>query len=99
MYCNTTNCVKTMVCSVAINSLEITLILQPARSDVKVSPARTHGNRLKFLCSFFFVTFSPGHVHKKLSSDRLLVSYGCQKYEHSTTDRRTMRYKQTQLTN
>jgi len=29
---------NTMVWSVAINSLEITLILQPARSDVKIGP-------------------------------------------------------------
>jgi len=29
-----------MVCGVAINSLEMTLILQPARSDVKIGPAR-----------------------------------------------------------
>jgi len=40
MYCNITNCVKTMVCNIAINYLEITLILQPARSDVKIGPAR-----------------------------------------------------------
>jgi len=26
MFCNTTNCVKTIVCGVTINSLEITLI-------------------------------------------------------------------------
>jgi len=30
--------VKTMVCDVAINSLDITLILQPACSDVKIGP-------------------------------------------------------------
>jgi len=35
---------KTMVCGVAINSLIITLILQPARSDVEIGLARTHGN-------------------------------------------------------
>jgi len=35
-----------MVCGVAINYLEITLILQPARIDVKIGPARAHGNRL-----------------------------------------------------
>jgi len=39
--------VKTMVCGVAINSLELKLILQPARSDVKIGPACAHGNRLK----------------------------------------------------
>jgi len=50
MYRNNTNCVKTMfcfvamyvktmVCGVAINSLEITLISQPAYSDVKIGPA------------------------------------------------------------
>jgi len=53
MYYNTTNCVKimacgiatldvkTMVCGVAIKSLEITLILQPARSDVKIGSTRS----------------------------------------------------------
>jgi len=40
------NYAKTMVCNVAINSLEITLILQPARSDVKIGPNRAHGSRL-----------------------------------------------------
>jgi len=30
-----------------INFLEITLLLQPARSDVKIGPAHAHGNRLK----------------------------------------------------
>jgi len=35
-----------MVCGVAINSLEITLILQPIRSNVKICPDRAHGNRL-----------------------------------------------------
>jgi len=47
MYFNTTNCVKvivcdaamlyviTMVCGVAINPLEISLILQPAYGDVR----------------------------------------------------------------
>jgi len=30
-----------MVCGVTISSLEITLILQPARSDVKIGPVRT----------------------------------------------------------
>jgi len=39
-------CVKTRVCSVAIN-WDITLILQPARSDAKISLARAHENRLK----------------------------------------------------
>jgi len=38
--------VKTMVCSVAINFLEIILILQPARSDAKIGPGRVHGNGL-----------------------------------------------------
>jgi len=32
--------VKTMICGVVINSLEVTLILQPAHSDVKISPFR-----------------------------------------------------------
>jgi len=40
---------KTMICGVAINSLEITLILQQARSDVKIGPDRAHGNRLNFI--------------------------------------------------
>jgi len=44
MYCNATYCIKTMVCCVEINSLEITLILQLALSDVKIGPARAHGN-------------------------------------------------------
>jgi len=35
-----------MICSVVINSLEITLILQLARNDVKIGPARARGNRL-----------------------------------------------------
>jgi len=36
-----------MVCSVAnINFLEITLILQAARNNVKTGPARAHENRL-----------------------------------------------------
>jgi len=30
-----------------VNSLQITLILQPVRSDVKVGPALAHENRLK----------------------------------------------------
>jgi len=38
--------VKTMVCGFAINSLEINLILQPARSDIKSGPALAYGNRL-----------------------------------------------------
>jgi len=33
---------KTMVCGVAINSLKLTLNLQPARSDIKIGPARAH---------------------------------------------------------
>jgi len=36
---------KTLVCGVAINSLEITLILQPARSDIKIGPDSAHGKR------------------------------------------------------
>jgi len=35
-----------MICCVATNSLKITLILQPARSDVKIGRYRAHGNRL-----------------------------------------------------
>jgi len=31
----------------AANSLKITLILQPAHSDVKIGPARAHANRLR----------------------------------------------------
>jgi len=46
MYCNTTICVKSMVCDVAINTLDITLILQLGRSDVKIGLDRAHGNRL-----------------------------------------------------
>jgi len=58
MYFNTKNCVKAMICDVAmlyvktmvcgfeINSLEITFISNPARSDVKISLAHAHGNRL-----------------------------------------------------
>jgi len=60
MYCNTTNCVKTMICSVvsnyaktmvcgvAINSLEITLLLrfEIGRSVVIIGPYSAHGNRL-----------------------------------------------------
>jgi len=42
MYYDTTNCVKTIVCGVAINYLEITLILQPAGSDVKIGLDRAH---------------------------------------------------------
>jgi len=39
-------CVKKIVCEVAINSLKITLILQPARNEVNIGPVRVHGNRL-----------------------------------------------------
>jgi len=51
MYCNATNCVKTIVYvvamlhvksmffGVAINFRKITVILQPARNDVKIGPA------------------------------------------------------------
>jgi len=38
--------VQTMVYSVAINSMEITLISKSARSNVKIGPARALGNRL-----------------------------------------------------
>jgi len=38
IYCNTTNSLKTIICGAAINSLEITLILKPTRSDVKIGP-------------------------------------------------------------
>jgi len=41
--------VKTTVCGLAINSMKISLILQPAGSDVKIGPARVHGNRLLLL--------------------------------------------------
>jgi len=34
--------IKTMVCGVAINSLNITLILQPARRDIKIGPVCMH---------------------------------------------------------
>jgi len=37
-----------MVHGVAINFLKITLILQPARSDVKIGPARAHENTRVF---------------------------------------------------
>jgi len=40
------NYAKTIGCVVAINSWKITLILQPARSDVKIGLVRAHGNRL-----------------------------------------------------
>jgi len=51
MYCNNASCVKTIVCDVAINSLEINLIFQPAHSDVKVGPARAHDKRLMYCTS------------------------------------------------
>jgi len=65
MFCNTTYCikqwsvgvamlfVKTMVCGVATNSLEITLILQPALMTSKsVRPVHTEiGYLLKYLCT------------------------------------------------
>jgi len=51
MYCKTSNCVKTMVCGVAINSLKIILILQPACGDVKIGMVRAHENRLKAYCA------------------------------------------------
>jgi len=38
--------VNMMVCGVVINSLEITLILQPAYSVVKVGVARAHENTI-----------------------------------------------------
>jgi len=51
MYCNTTNCMKTMACDAAvlygktilygatINPSKMTLALQPTPSDVKIDPA------------------------------------------------------------
>jgi len=50
LHCNATNhdCFYT-ICGVvihAVNFLEITLILLPARSDVKIGPTHAHGNRL-----------------------------------------------------
>jgi len=38
--------VKTIVCGVAISFVEITLILQPTRSDVTIGLVHAHGNRL-----------------------------------------------------
>jgi len=38
--------ITTMIYGVSTNSLEISLILQPTRSDVKIDPGRVHGNRL-----------------------------------------------------
>jgi len=40
-----------MARSVAINSLEIKLILQPTRCDVKIGPDRTDENKLIEYCS------------------------------------------------
>jgi len=39
--------VKMMVCSVARNSFEVTLILQLACSNVKIGLACAHGNKAK----------------------------------------------------
>jgi len=52
-YYNATNYVETVVRGVAINSLEIILFLQPARSDVKIGLTRAHGNRR--LASIIFI--------------------------------------------
>jgi len=43
---------------VTVSSPEITLILQPACSDVKISPARAHGNRLKVDLNLYFFSFN-----------------------------------------
>jgi len=47
--------VKTIICGVAINSLEITLILQPACSDVKINLVRARENMLIVTKSVRFV--------------------------------------------
>jgi len=54
VYCNTTDhCFYTIWFAIhTINSLEITLILRPPRSDVKVGPNRAHGNRLFKIWAF-----------------------------------------------
>jgi len=54
-----------MVCGVAINSLEITLILQPGRSDVIIGPDRAHGNRL-------YVNSRTSHVNTEQYKNNLL---------------------------
>jgi len=59
MYCNTTNRVKTMVCCAAINSLEITLILQPARSDVKIGLFSARENQRCAESDFFHFYSAP----------------------------------------
>jgi len=46
MVCESVVLQYTMVCGVAINSLEITSTVQPARNDVKIGPGRAHGNTL-----------------------------------------------------
>jgi len=51
--------VKTMVCGVAINSLEITIILQPACNDVKIGLYRAHGTRLTEKRVFVTVLHKP----------------------------------------
>jgi len=46
MVCGVAMFYNTNVCGVVINSLEITLILQPALSDVIIGPTGAHGNKL-----------------------------------------------------
>jgi len=51
-----------MVCGAAINSLELTLILQPAHSDVKIGPGRAHGKILQVAGYLLFENTSLGFV-------------------------------------
>jgi len=67
--------VKTMVCGVAIDSLEITLILQPAHSDVKIDPFSVLFRYL--FCIFIFRAFS------SLTVGILLVMEGLSAFLHA----------------
>jgi len=70
-----------------VNSLEITLILQPTWRDVKIGPARSHGNRLKVIftviksCCRLLTTSHELQARARLSRptvDTLLFRTECQ---------------------
>jgi len=66
-----------MVCGDAINSLEITLILQPARIDVKIGPTRTHYVDLVFTWTFensAGIIFTPLYTCRVMTIVKVLIS-------------------------
>jgi len=66
-----------MVCGVAINSLKITLILQPALGGFKIGLSCAHGNKLhEARCSFYFeylIVKSSWFENKTQNSQVLIV--------------------------